>query len=208
MKKLVAVTSLLLSSQLFAFESESVAEENYVIDDQWQWSITLSNTGFDDSVLKEGIDTSAIGFGVDLDYIDNNWITTFSADYLAYDDNNSFEQYVVGSGWQNKGDESTESSNASGVLLGVATGRMYFFGDNQDVAVIGQVGMSFMAYSERSISYCDDCYSEDIDVDGGLFLKAGIVKDTGSFNIGLHAKTYLSGDSMGTTFGISVGSSY
>jgi len=208
MKKLVAVASLLFSSQVFAFDVEPVMEDEYVIDGQWEWSMTAFNTSFDDSVLAEGIETSALGFGVDVDYIQNNWITTMSAEYMSYKDNDSFSEYVVGDGWSNKGDVSTEGSDAAGLLIGVATGYMHFLGEDNDVAVIGQVGMNFMAYSERSILLCEDCYSEDIDMDGGLFLKAGIVKDTGSFNLGIYAKTYLSGDSMGTTFGISVGSSY
>jgi hypothetical protein len=207
MKKLVAVTSLLLSSHLSAFESAPLLGNEYVLDEQWEWGFSVSRTGFDDSVLTEGIENSALGFSFDVDYIKNNWITTISAQYLSYDDNYEFSQYVVGSGWANSGDESTESSDASGTLVGIATGHMYFFGETNDVAVIGQAGVDFMASSKRSIAFCDDCNSEDIDVDGGLFLKAGIVKDTGPFNLGLNVKTYLSGD-LGTTLSVSFGSTY
>jgi len=207
MKKLLTVTSLLLSSHLYAVEIEPVAENKYVISSQWEWNISVLHTSLDSSVLVEGIDDKAIGFGVDADYIQNNWITTISAQYLAYDDNNEFSQYVVGDGFANRGDESTEDSDASGLLIGIATGHMYFFGEKNDIAVIAQAGINSMVVSERSIALCDDCHSEDIDVDGGFFLKAGVVKDTGSFSLGFHATTYLSGD-MGTTFSISAGSTY
>lgn len=93
-------------------------------------------------------------------------------------------------------------------MIGAAIGKINFFGETQDMAIYGQVGINFMIYSERSIALCDDCYSEDIDVDGGVYLKAGLVKDTGAFNLGIHAKTYVTGDSLETAFGISVGSTY
>ena len=207
MKRLITATSFLLSSHLYAVEAESIAENKYVIDSQWDWNISVLHTSLDDNVLIEGIDNNAIGFGVDADYIQNNWITTISAQYLAYDDNNEFSQYVVGAGFANRGDESTEGSDASGLLIGIATGHMYFFGEKNDIAVIAQVGVNTMINSERSITLCDNCHSEDIDVDGGLFLKGGIVKDTGSFSLGFHATTYVSGD-LGTTFSISAGTTY
>ena len=207
MKNIIATTSLLLSLPLYAVETVPVEDNNYVVNSQWEWNISVLHTSFDESVQLEGIDDTANGIAVNADYIQNNWITTISGQYLIYDDNNEFSQYVVGDGFANRGDESTEGSDASGLLIGIATGHMYFFGEKNDIAVIAQVGVNTMVSSERSIALCDNCHSEDIDVDGGLFLKAGVVKDTGSFSLGFHATTYVSGD-IGTTFSISAGSTY
>lgn len=213
MKKITLALSLVLSFQLHAFEETETgivteAENIYVVDNQWEWSISVTQTNFDNNVGFYGIEDSALGFSVDVDYIKSHWITTLSASYLAYDDNWEFNQEVVGKGFGNRGDRSNETSDASGVLLGAAIGRIHFFGEASDAAIYGQLGADFMVYSERSIGFCDDCYSEDIDVDGGVFLKVGFVKDTDIVNIGFHAKTYLRGDSIDTVFGISVGSTY
>jgi len=206
-KKVVVALSLLLSSQLHAAENNAVENVNEP-DAQWQWSLAINSHAFDDSVAFEGIDDSAIGFSAHIDYIKNSWLTTVSAEYVSYDDNNEFSQDVVGSGFTNRGDVSRESSDASGFLLGVALGKIYYVGNEQDVAVFGQVGVDVMTASERSISLCDDCHSEDIDVDGGVYLRAGVTKDTGYFNLGFHAKAYVTGDSLNTAFGISAGSTF
>lgn len=189
-------------------EEQSIEEQPYLIDNTWAFSVAINQTNFDNRVTYFGIDDSAFGMSFDIDYISNNWITTLSTEYLSYDDNAEFSQTVVGQGFINNGDLSDESSDASGLLVGIAIGKLFFFGESNDITVIGQVGINAMLYSERSIAFCDNCYSEDIDIDGGAFIKAGVVKDINQFSFGLHTKFYLSGDQLNSTFGISVGSTY
>ena len=71
--------------------------------------------------------------------------------------------------WFNDGDISTESSDAGAVTGYVATGYEWKFGADQDLTVLAQVGYTHLFSSERSIDYCRNCYSEDIDIDGGVY---------------------------------------
>lgn len=175
---------------------------------KWSWGITGSHNTFDESVFAQGIEDSATGFGFELDYEKSGWYTTVSAEYLAYDDNLTFRQKVIGTGWANKGDSSTKSSNASGLLMGMASGVVRYYGESNDIGLYAQGGINIMARSERTIEACSNCSSQDIDIDGGLFIKTGVKKKFGRMNIGLHAKYYLSGDSLNSTLALSIGSDF
>ena len=208
MKKQPLLFPLLLSLSLNAAADEQVSADDPALEGEWAWSMSVTSSVLDDSVLKEGIDDSAFGFSLDADYLRDSWITSLSVEYLEYDDNASFSQEVVGSGLINKGDRSSETSDASGLLLGVATGPLGYFGENNDIAWYAQGGFNFMINSERSIGYCDNCDSEDIDIEGGLFVKVGIIKNLESFSIGLHAKQYVISESLGSTIYLSAGTKF
>ena len=55
-------------------------------------------------------------------------------------------------------------------------------------------GLSGIFFSERSISSCSNCYSEDIDIDGGLYGVLGVGHKLGYFDIGLQFHQYFTGD--------------
>ncbi|WP_448563389.1 hypothetical protein [Thalassotalea ganghwensis] len=207
MRKLSLVAGLMLAfnASVYANEPMEIQEDEQ---GSWSWSISVNTNRFDESVKSEGIEESATGFSIDLDYIKNQWITTLSASYLSYDDNASFKQEVVGTGWANKGDRSTKSSDASGLLIGVASGMAQYYGENQDIAVYGQGGIDIMTRSERTIPGCSNCSEQDIDLDGGVFVKGGIKKVSQGFNMGLYVKYYLTGDGLNSSVGLSFGSSF
>lgn len=81
------------------------------------------------------------------------------------------------------------------MLLYAATGPLWTLGEKQDTFAYLQGGVSGVFGSERSIGNCSNCFSEDIDISGGLFAKAGLVKNVSkSIALGFQLTQYLSGD--------------
>jgi len=85
-----------------------------------------------------------------------------------------------------------------------AFGRLWAVGQENDIIFSAQGGFSAVMSSERSISYCDDCHSEDIDIDGGAFVRGGIVKNFENVAVGLQATHYLSGDGLKNNLALTI----
>lgn len=193
----------LFSANLLANELDLSQEGN------WSFGADTSFVGLEsEQAAKEGIDESAYTLGIEANYSKSNWLTTVSTQILMFDDNNEFRQAVEGSGWLNEGDRDVKSSDASAVIFSVATGRYWQFGEKKDVRVAAQLGFSTVGASERSIANCSDCRSEDIDIDGGAFIKAGVTKDLGAVNIGLQATQYISGDGLKNSLGFTLSTKF
>lgn len=201
MKNFLGLAALtLLSTNVFAEEEIKPADLGY-----WSFGGTAAIVNIDEeTALLQGIEDSAYSVGFIADYHNSGWVTSLGLDIVVYDDNQEFSQTVIGDGLLNNGDISTESSSANGVLLSVATGYRWEFGEKNDVAATLQGGFGVMLASERSIENCSNCFSEDIDVDGGAFVKASLMKRTDSFDIGIFAQQYLGGDGITNAFGIAV----
>ncbi|WP_199608841.1 hypothetical protein [Flocculibacter collagenilyticus] len=204
------VLALLLSTafasgQVHAEQDSSVEHD---LSGEWGFTVTASAIGIDsEAAAKEGISDSAYTIGLTMDYVKNSWITTFGFDLAVYDDENEFSQDVVGTGLYNDGDRETKSSSANGAIFSIASGYQKLYGENQDTAVNMQAGFSIVGFSERSISTCTDCRSEDIDIDGGAFVKLSAVKSGEKFSVGAYIQQYISGD-LGTAVGVQIGSRF
>lgn len=120
---------------------------------------------------------------------------------FMYSDHESFSQRVERN---YGGGRSTESSSAEAVNLYGEGGYSHQATDNVYFDILG--GYELVLQSERSISYCSDCYSEDIDVDSGLYItpRMKVIADNG-FTFLLAYHHYLSGDAEQ---GLSVGLGY
>lgn len=200
-RKLLVILGAMATFSAFAQEAEPVGE--------WNFAGHIGFVNIDEATAtREGIDSSALGLGAQADYLQSNWVTTIGLDIVIYDDKNEFRQTVEGTGPFNDGDISSKSSDASGVVLSVATGYQWYLGEKGDVALRAQGGIAGMFASERGIDSCENCYSEDIDVDGGLFVKASILRDTGSFAVGLYYQQFLTGDGLDNLFGITFSSGF
>lgn len=172
---------------------------------EWQFGGRVGTLSIDsDSAQQEGIDDTAYLVGGYVDYIQNGWVTSINLDIAVYDDNEEFEQLVEGDGVFNDGDRSYESSDASAVLISIATGYQWSFGEDDSVSTRAQAGFTAVVASERSISFCSDCFSEDIDIDGGAFVKASLEKDTGPVTIGLYYQQFLASDGLSNSFGLNI----
>jgi len=176
---------------------------------QWTFGGSISQFALDnDTAYEEGISDSAWALSVDANYSQSDWLTTISLDLLSYSDNEDFKQWVEGDGWSNDGDISTRSSDAVGIVTSFAFGKMWGLGQQNDLILSAQGGFSVMMSSERSIAYCDDCHSEDIDIDGGAFIRGGIVKNFDSVAVGLRATHYFSDNGLKNNIGVTVGMAF
>lgn len=202
MKKIISALAL-ASLSSFTFAQDGLNDEAYVPTDGWDWGGRLAMLSIDeDTARTQGVDDSAYLIGFEGNYRQSSWVTTLGMDIVVYDDNEEFSQTVVGDGLFNDGDVSVESSSATGVLLSVATGYEWRFTESNDVSVLVQAGYSQMFASDRSIDNCEDCYSEDIDVDGGLFAAVSLMKSNENFDIGLYFQQYLTGDGLDNGLGL------
>jgi hypothetical protein len=209
--KLCKLAGLFLLSTVFS--SQLAAQEVVVVpadEDMgtWEFRGALINNAFDqEKSYLEGIDDSAFSLLVAGDYIQSGYRTTVFLEMFMYDDKYGFSQWVEGDGWFNDGDVSQQSSDASGVSVGLVFGPQWTFGaDNQAVAYV-QGGFNAMLSSERGISSCSNCYSEDIELKGGALVQAGVERNVGSFTLGLVARSHVSGD-LGSSFGVTIGSGF
>jgi len=181
--KTLSLLSLVLASSVFA--DPAPKQQAY---SGWSWSAHVGTMNIDSKVAKQqGIDDSAWTIGIAAERYSSDSSLTFvlGAEFIGYDDQYSFSQET------NKGNK---GSDASGALIYAEFGPRVPFGKDDSNYFIAHAGVSGMLNSERGISYCEDCYSEDIDVTGGLYGVLGVGHSFGNFDLGLQFQQYFSGD--------------
>ncbi len=106
-----------------------------------------------------------------------------------YSDNEGFTQWVEDS----FGNTDRAKSSASGFT---AIGEVgYAKALNENIALEALGGVELMLSSERGIDNCSNCYEQDIDIDGGMYLMPRLrISSTGSFNFSISYQHFLSGD--------------
>lgn len=209
MRKTLLALAICASSIGFASAQSIEGSNDDTSYGSWGFSGYIGNASIDsDTAFIEGVEDSAITIGLFADYRKNKWLTSVGVDVLLYDDNQEFSQVVVGDGLFNSGDVSLESSDASATFLTFATGIEKLYGEESAFYTSLQGGFSVALASERSIGNCTNCYSEDIDIDGGLFVQGGIGFVADSFKIGLQVRQYLGGDGLGNIVGLQISSKY
>lgn len=159
----------------------------------WSWSAHLDHINIDKKVAAEqGVDDYFTAFGGAAEYYtnDSNMTLSLGLSIIFYDDNDEFRQEVED--WW--GDSYYRRSDATGGQAFVEYGPKYKFGANDQSFVVVRGGLSGIFMSERSISSCRNCYSEDIDIDGGLYGVLGIGHKLGYFDLGVQFHQYFTGD--------------
>lgn len=203
-KSLLSIAALTLFST-GALSQENNASANSYNPTKWSYNLGVSSVSLDsDTALREGIEDSALAINFGANYRSNGWVTSLDADFILYDDNNEFSQRVIGDGLLNRGDISTESSEATAVVTSIASGYEWRFGQNNRASAILQGGFSGVFASTRSIASCSNCNSDDIDIDGGAFIGGKLAYNLESFSIGLNVRQYVSGDGLSSMFGLVV----
>lgn len=181
--KTFTLLSLIIASSAFA--DPTPKQQDY---SGWSWSAHVGTLNIDSKIAKQqGIDDSAWVIGAAAERYSSNSNLTFliGADFIGYGDNYSFSQNT------NKGEK---DSDASGAMIYAEFGPKVPFGKDASNYFIAHVGVSGILSSERGISYCENCYSEDIDVTGGLYGVLGVGHSFGNFDLGLQFQQYFSGD--------------
>ena len=195
-----------------AFCSQAAAQQVYVPADdtlgKWEFHGALINNAFDqETSYLEGIDDSAFSLVIGGDYFQSGYRTSLFLEMFMYDDKYGFSQWVEGDGWYNNGDVSHESSDATGVSIGLLVGPQWQLGDDNQTVAYLQGGFNAVVSSERGIASCSNCYSADIEMSGGALVQAGVERNVGSFTLGLLARSHLSGD-LGSSFGVTFGTGF
>lgn len=159
----------------------------------WSWSGHVDKINIDKTAAAEqGIEDSLIAIGGAAEYYtgDSDMTLSIGLSFISYDDNAEFGQYVEDY-W---GDGYYSSSDASGGQAFIEYGPKYKFGANDQSFFTVRGGLSGIFFSERSISSCSNCYSEDIDIDGGAYGVLGIGQKLGYLDLGLQFHQYFTGD--------------
>ena len=159
----------------------------------WSWSGHVDHVTIDaEAARAQGINEGATAIGGAAEYYSTASENTLSlgTSILFYRDNAEFSQYVE-SYW---GDEEYSESDANALMLFAEYGPKYRFGQHNTGFLSVRAGVSAILGSERSISNCSNCYSEDIDIDGGVYGLLGIGQTLGRLDLSLQYQQYLSGD--------------
>ena len=201
LRGVIASTTLLLSASVLA-DSMSSENEDAVFSPSWEFGGSIGITNIDSvSARTEFIEDDALTFGFYADYAMKSWLISLGFDFLSYDDEAEFSQTTE----DIFGDEEDSSSDATGFLLYGAVGPKWQF---NDTVLSVQGGYAHMISSERSISYCSNCYSEDIDIEGGVFGRVGVRQNAGPVAIGLHYTNYFGSDELENTISLSISTAY
>lgn len=159
----------------------------------WSWSGHADHINIDkDAAEEQWIEDTAFAVGGAAEYFASDSENTLSlgASILFYRDNAAFSQYVED--WW--GYDGYETSDANAFMLFAEYGPKYRFGQDNMSFFTVRGGVSGILASERSISNCSNCYSEDIEIDGGVYGVLGIGQTLGSIDLSLQFQQYFSGD--------------
>jgi len=165
----------------------------------WNFSLDLDSMNINKDVAeREYIDNKAtvVGFAVEYETGKAGIVVGSGIDLILYDDNAGFDQNT---------NHGNKSSSASGSLLYLEAGPSLHFGAEDKAFFDARLGYGNMIQSDRSIDYCSNCYSENINVDGGFYGTLAIGRLLGDhFALSLEYQQFFSGDldnSIGLKFG-------
>jgi len=181
----------LLSSTIFAAAANN--NPNNADYTGWSWSGHVDHVTIDSQAAAEQwIKDSATAIGGAAEYYSSTSENTLvlGASLLFYRDNAEFAQYVEDY-W---GDVDYTESDANALMLFAEYGPKYRFGQDNMSFFSVRGGVSGILGSERSISNCRNCYSEDIEIDGGVYGLVGIGQTLGRLDLSLQFQQYFSGD--------------
>lgn len=164
----------------------------------WGWHVGAEHLAIDSEVAKKQKvrdSATAFNFGADYYMAEKPYEFHFGFSLVQYGDHNQFSEYGCYEGGWNDGDCESKKADASAIQAYGDFGLRKRFGPSNGGFYTLRGGFSTLFASERAVSNCDGCRSEDIDVAGGLYGLAGIgFNATKSFSMGLNYKQYLSGD--------------
>ncbi len=187
---LLGATLMTASLGALAASPDTRADAGYT---GWSWSGHVDHITFDkQAAAAQFIEKTATAVGGAAEYYSSTSENTLSlgVNLLFYRDNAAFSQYVED--WY--GDVDYEESDANAFMLFAEYGPKYRFGRDNMTFVTIRGGVSGILASERSISNCRNCYSEDIEIDGGVYGVIGIGQTLGRLDLGLQFQQYFSGD--------------
>lgn len=184
---------LILGSCLVASHAALAQSNDNVRHTGWSFSGHADHVNIDkEAAAEQWIEDTAFAIGAAAEYYasDSENTLLLGASILFYRDRAEFSQRVED--WW--GYDSYEESSANAFMLFAEYGPKYRFGQDNMSFFSVRGGVSGILGSERSISNCGNCYSEDIEVDGGVYGVLGVGQTLGSIDVSLQFQQYFSGD--------------
>lgn len=193
MKTLFKPLSLtLILACLALFQHAYAQDENtYVVDRTNAFYFALGRIAIDDEVaFLEGIEDTATYFRLGWEGQSDAWLYGAGLSGYLYSDNEGFSVLVEE---EFSGDVSTAGSDANAFNFYAEGGYSHDLSAFAFVDFIG--GMEIVLISERSVSNCSNCPSQDIDVGSGLFVAPRLRLMAGNgFTFAISYTQYLTGD--------------
>ncbi|MCO7226911.1 hypothetical protein [Pleionea sp. CnH1-48] len=194
MRNLITLLALISSASVWAEtqpEQPVPEEKEEVYLQTTTWGISAGTINFNPALAaREGVDESA----VHLDFVwhqqEDSFVYGGGITGILYSDNESFSVDVI----DGFGDHRRASSSASGFGLFGEIGYSFNW-KPKSVHLGAMIGVEKI-WSERGISNCTDCPSENINIDSGFYLKPHIKFITNSgFTFTISYKKFA-GDDM------------
>ncbi len=193
MKALLKPLSLTLAlSSLSLFQSAYAQdEETSVVDKTNAFYFALGRIGIDDEVaFMEGIEDTATYFRFGWEGQSDAWLYGAGLSGYLYSDNEGFS-VLVEEEWSN--DVSTAGSDANAFNFYAEGGYSHDLSEFAFIDILG--GVEMVLISERSVSNCSNCPSEDIDVGSGFFVAPRLrLMAANGFTFAVTYTQYLTGD--------------
>lgn len=163
---------------------------------KWRTSMSISALSLDsENTSSQGLGETA--FGLDIAgnyYFSPKLITTLGFGIANIKDNEDFSQTVTVTSLFGSDTENAKSSVTSFPVFAEISYRSLSPSDPGYGYGVGAGFTQFLG-TERSISRCIGCRSEDVTIDGGAYLTASAYFNTGrSSKFGLSARQFVSGD--------------
>ncbi len=191
MKKfLLMFSTLLFSSEVFSNQINVVNLEE-INDYTHSVYISLGEVNFDSEIANlERVKDSATYLKLGYEGKNNQLIYGGGLSGFFYSDRNRFNQLTE----DPFGDISRQSSSAEAFNLYFEGGYSYQFSHYWSFDML--FGHELVLSSERSISNCSNCFSEDIDIDSGLYFipRIKLLPNDSNLIWSLSYQYYLSGD--------------
>lgn len=147
------------------------------------------------NTTDQGLGGSA--FGLDIAgnyYVNRNFVASLGFGVANIKDNEEFSQQVIATNLFGSEIESAKSTVRSFPLFAEVSYHSLTNSANGLGYRLG-AGLTHFVGTERSISKCSDCRSEDLSIDGGPYLTAGVIfQRKKSLKLGVSARQYVSGD--------------
>ncbi|ROR94938.1 hypothetical protein EDC56_3753 [Sinobacterium caligoides] len=185
--KIAAITFASLFSLSALGQQDRAAEAPKALPEN-EWNILAGVTSFD-SDFADSLGVDDTGYLVGAAYTGYFSFLRYSAGgaLIILDDKAEFTQRV-----ENVfgGDERDEDSSIDAGMLFAEIGSQYAFGNNDRATVGMMAGYSYFDV-ERSISLCQDCREDDIEVESSFYLKPFVAyRFTDSFLVRLEYTNY------------------
>jgi len=196
MKKIVTCMLLALSFSAYAYDnntpSKTVQEESNSLNNSSGFAFSIGHFNLDsDNSAQEGIGDSGTFLKFGWEAQQSHLAYGFGLSGLLLKDNDSFNVTVE----NNFGSQYSSSSSVDAFGFYGELGYSLPMGESSKFDLMGGIDL---LWANRGIANCTDCPSEDVNLDGGLYVEPRLTfVNDGSFNFSIAYRHYPDSDIEG-----------